>query len=72
MLDYFEGGVVRERSGNKAQGFQPLDAFQAADGCVAIAALSAETGRFPWPGRGNDRTGRAPTVPRPEPHHWRN
>ena len=46
MLDYFEGGVVRERSGNKAQGFQPLDAFQAADGCVAIAALSASFDRL--------------------------
>jgi crotonobetainyl-CoA:carnitine CoA-transferase CaiB-like acyl-CoA transferase len=46
MLDYFEGGVVRERSGNKAQGFQPLDTFQAADGWVAIAALSASFDRL--------------------------
>ncbi|MGO9607412.1 MAG: CaiB/BaiF CoA transferase family protein [Candidatus Binataceae bacterium] len=39
MLEYFQQGVVRERSGNRAQGFQPLDTFQAADGWVVMGAL---------------------------------
>jgi crotonobetainyl-CoA:carnitine CoA-transferase CaiB-like acyl-CoA transferase len=40
MLEYFQLGQVRERSGNKAQGFQPLDSFQTADGWVVMGALS--------------------------------
>src|SRR5260370_33667873 len=40
MLEYFEAGVVRERSGNRAQGFQPLDSFQASDGWIVLGALS--------------------------------
>ncbi len=40
MIEYFERGVVRERSGNKAQGFQPLDSFLASDGWVVLGALS--------------------------------
>jgi crotonobetainyl-CoA:carnitine CoA-transferase CaiB-like acyl-CoA transferase len=39
MLEYFQNGIVRERSGNKAQGFQPLDAFQASDGWIVLGAL---------------------------------
>ena len=39
MLEYFQEGVVRERSGNRAQGFQPLDSFQASDGWVVLGAL---------------------------------
>jgi crotonobetainyl-CoA:carnitine CoA-transferase CaiB-like acyl-CoA transferase len=31
---------VRERSGNKAQGFQPLDSFQTSDGWVVMGALA--------------------------------
>jgi len=40
MLEYFQEGVVRERSGNRAQGFQPLDSFQAIDGWVVLGALA--------------------------------
>ncbi|MGH7907182.1 MAG: CaiB/BaiF CoA transferase family protein, partial [Candidatus Binataceae bacterium] len=40
MVEYFVRGIVRERSGNKAQGFQPLDAFRASDGWVVLAALT--------------------------------
>ena len=40
MLEYFQQGVVRERSGNRAQGFQPLDSFQASDGWVVLGALA--------------------------------
>jgi crotonobetainyl-CoA:carnitine CoA-transferase CaiB-like acyl-CoA transferase len=40
MIEYFQQGIVRERSGNKAQGFQPLDAFSARDGWVVLGALS--------------------------------
>jgi crotonobetainyl-CoA:carnitine CoA-transferase CaiB-like acyl-CoA transferase len=39
MVEYFQEGIVRERSGNRAQGFQPLDTFQAADGWVVLGAL---------------------------------
>jgi len=39
MVEYFQQGVVRERSGNRAQGFQPLDSFQASDGWVVLGAL---------------------------------
>ena len=40
MVEYFQKGLVRERSGNKAQGFQPLDSFQTGDGWVVMGALS--------------------------------
>ena len=40
MLEYFQNGIVRERSGNKGQGFQPLDSFQTAYGWVAMGALT--------------------------------
>jgi crotonobetainyl-CoA:carnitine CoA-transferase CaiB-like acyl-CoA transferase len=40
MVEYFQKDLVRERSGNKAQGFQPLDSFQTADGWVVMGALS--------------------------------
>ncbi len=36
----FRKGVVRERSGNRAQGFQPLDTFAARDGWVVIGAVA--------------------------------
>ncbi len=40
MVEYFSaGGVVRERSGNKAPAFQPYDTFQAKDGWVVVAAV---------------------------------
>jgi crotonobetainyl-CoA:carnitine CoA-transferase CaiB-like acyl-CoA transferase len=39
MLEYFQEGIVRERSGNRAQGFQPLDSVQAKDGWVVLGAL---------------------------------
>ena len=42
MLEYFQKGLVRERSGTKASGFQPLDAFQARDGWVVVGALGEE------------------------------
>ncbi len=42
MLEYFQKDVVRERSGNRAQGFQPLDAFQAKDGWIVLGALGEE------------------------------
>jgi crotonobetainyl-CoA:carnitine CoA-transferase CaiB-like acyl-CoA transferase len=40
MLEYFQQGLVRERSGNKAQGFQPLDSFETSDGWIVLGALS--------------------------------
>jgi crotonobetainyl-CoA:carnitine CoA-transferase CaiB-like acyl-CoA transferase len=40
MLEYFQKGIVRERSGNRAQGFQPLDTFQASDGWIVMGALA--------------------------------
>lgn len=46
MLEYFQNGVVRERSGNRAQGFQPLDTFQARDGWVVMGALGEVYGRM--------------------------
>lgn len=41
MMEYFMQGIVRERSGNRATAFQPLDSFRASDGWVVVAALSA-------------------------------
>jgi crotonobetainyl-CoA:carnitine CoA-transferase CaiB-like acyl-CoA transferase len=40
MVEFFQEGIVRERSGNRAQGFQPLDGFRATDGWVVLGALS--------------------------------
>ena len=40
MLEYFHQGVVRERSGNRGQGFQPLDSFQTSDGWVVVGAIA--------------------------------
>ena len=40
MVEYFQKEVVRERSGNRAQGFQPLDSFQTANGWVVLGALT--------------------------------
>ncbi len=40
MVEYFEKEIVRERSGNKAQGFQPLDSFATTDGFVVIGAIA--------------------------------
>lgn len=37
MVAYYEQGLVRERTGNRAGLFQPYDAFQASDGWVVIA-----------------------------------
>ena len=39
MVAYFELGLERTRSGNKAGLFQPYDVYQAADGWVIVAAL---------------------------------
>ena len=41
MVEYFLKGLVRERTGNRSQAFQPLDSFQTKDGFVVIAAGSA-------------------------------
>jgi crotonobetainyl-CoA:carnitine CoA-transferase CaiB-like acyl-CoA transferase len=46
MVEYFQNGVVRERSGNRAQGFQPLDTFQAVDGWVVMGAIGEVYGRM--------------------------
>jgi succinyl-CoA---D-citramalate CoA-transferase len=40
MIEYFHKQVIRERSGNKANAFQPYDTFEAQDGWVAIGAVS--------------------------------
>jgi crotonobetainyl-CoA:carnitine CoA-transferase CaiB-like acyl-CoA transferase len=40
MVEYFQKEVVRERSGNKGQGFQPLDSFETANGWIALGALT--------------------------------
>jgi crotonobetainyl-CoA:carnitine CoA-transferase CaiB-like acyl-CoA transferase len=38
MVQYFQTGTVRERSGNKAAHFQPYDVFAASDGWVCMGA----------------------------------
>ncbi len=38
MVEWFQLGVVRERSGNRSPAFQPYDVFRASDGSVVIAA----------------------------------
>jgi crotonobetainyl-CoA:carnitine CoA-transferase CaiB-like acyl-CoA transferase len=40
MIEYFEQKLVRERSGNRGQGFQPLNTFAAKDGWVVIGAVA--------------------------------
>jgi crotonobetainyl-CoA:carnitine CoA-transferase CaiB-like acyl-CoA transferase len=40
MVEWFEAGVVRERSGNKATAFQPYDTFMAQDGWVVVGAFN--------------------------------
>ncbi len=42
MIEYFELGLVRHRSGNKARDFQPGDTFRCRDGWIAVAALAGE------------------------------
>src|SRR5271167_1760723 len=46
MLEFFQKDIVRERSGNRAQGFQPLDAFQASDGWIVLGAIGDVYGRM--------------------------
>lgn len=38
MVEYFQLGTVRERSGNKSPAFQPYDVYDCSDGSVVIAA----------------------------------
>ncbi|GBD11963.1 Bile acid-CoA transferase [bacterium HR23] len=40
MVAYFQGGVVRERRGNRAGEVQPYDVFHARDGMVVIAVAN--------------------------------
>jgi crotonobetainyl-CoA:carnitine CoA-transferase CaiB-like acyl-CoA transferase len=42
MVEWFQLGLVRERSGNKSPAFQPYDVYRVKDGSVVIAA-PAET-----------------------------
>ena len=46
MVEYFQENLVRERTGNRAQGFQPLDSFAASDGWVVLGALAGVYGRL--------------------------
>ena len=39
MVDWFEEGTIRERSGNRGVTVQPFDAFAAKDGLVTIMAI---------------------------------
>ena len=41
MVEWFQLGVVRERSGNKSPAFQPYDVYKASDGSVVIACPAA-------------------------------
>jgi crotonobetainyl-CoA:carnitine CoA-transferase CaiB-like acyl-CoA transferase len=41
MVQYFDAGTLRERSGNKSPSFQPYDAFRARDGWVVLGAVGA-------------------------------
>ena len=41
MLEYFETGVLRERSGNQTRRAQPFGAYRAKDGWVVIASVGA-------------------------------
>jgi crotonobetainyl-CoA:carnitine CoA-transferase CaiB-like acyl-CoA transferase len=41
MVEFYQLGTVRERSGNKAPAFQPYDVFKAKDGWVVVAAVGS-------------------------------
>ena len=41
MIEYFQQGFVRERSGNRATAFQPGDTFRAKDGWVVVVGTGA-------------------------------
>jgi len=41
MVQYFNTGTLRERTGNKSPTFQPYDAFRARDGWVVLGAVGA-------------------------------
>lgn len=41
MVEWFQLGIVRERSGNKSPAFQPYDVYKAKDGSVVIASPAA-------------------------------
>lgn len=41
MIEWFQMGVSRERSGNKSPAFQPYDVYKAKDGSVVIASPAA-------------------------------
>ncbi|MGH7906500.1 MAG: CaiB/BaiF CoA transferase family protein [Candidatus Binataceae bacterium] len=43
MIEYFAHNEIRERSGNKTQGFQPGDTFRCRDGWIVIAVLAGES-----------------------------
>ena len=45
MVQYFNSGTLRQRSGNKAALFQPYDAFQASDGWLVLGAVGPIFGR---------------------------
>ncbi len=40
MVEYFQLGMVRERSGNKSPAFQPYDVYQCSDGNVVVACAA--------------------------------
>lgn len=48
MVAYYELGLVRERTGNKAGLFQPYDAYQTKDGWVVIAGVGTTYDRVCW------------------------
>jgi crotonobetainyl-CoA:carnitine CoA-transferase CaiB-like acyl-CoA transferase len=41
MVEWFQLGLARERTGNKSPAFQPYDVFDVSDGAVVIAAPAA-------------------------------
>ena len=45
MVEYFDSGHVRERSGNRHPAFQPYDVFAASDGWVVLGAVGPIFGR---------------------------
>ena len=45
MVGWFEEGMIRERSGNRAATEQPVDAYSAKDGMVVITAVGTVYGR---------------------------
>jgi L-carnitine CoA-transferase len=46
MIEYFQSGTIRERSGSKLGAAQPLDAYQAKDEWVMINALREQYARL--------------------------